>query len=119
MGAKSKRKGKRGELEVAAILREAGLRAHRGAPMQSSRNGEAGPPLPDVVVEGSPFWLEVKRGRRVNVRRAMAQALADAPSTSTAVVVHRDDGGEWMATARLEDILEVVTTVLQRSEFVS
>ena len=111
----SRRKGKYGELEVVAILKEHGLTARRGAPMQAAGGR---PTVPDVVVDGAPVWLEVKRGKLVNVRAAMRQALQDAPATDLAAVVHRDDRGEWMLTARLEDVLELVVETLKRTEVV-
>jgi Holliday junction resolvase len=69
---KSKRKGKRGELEFAAVLRAEGLQAWRA--QQFSGN----PDSPDIV--SNPLaWLhiEVKRVERLNLRDAVAQAEGD------------------------------------------
>lgn len=119
MGARSRNKGMRGELEVVALLREHGLKTRRSAQMQSAaRYAKTSQAVPDVIIEGSPFWLEVKRGKRVNWRAAFAQASSECSETDTPVVVHRDDHGEWMVTARLEDILEIAAEILQRSEVV-
>lgn len=117
MGAKSREKGMRGELAVVDLLRQFGFKARRAAQLQSSaRFAKTTQATPDVIVEGSPFWLEVKRGKRVNWRAAFAQAAADCPKGEIPTVVHRDDRGDWMVTARLEDVLELAAEILQRAE---
>lgn len=113
MGARETRKGKRGEREVVQVLRCHGIDAHRTAPLQAGASSSAG----DVTVPG-PFHLEVKRGRRVNVRAALRQAEAACPSGLSPIVVHRDDGGRWCVTAYLEDVLETTVEALKRSEVI-
>ena len=84
MGALSKRKGKRGEREVAALYREAGFDARRG---QQHRGG---PGSPDVIVEDLPLLhVEVKRTERFNLYDAIEQAKRDAGDHQFPVVHHR------------------------------
>lgn len=99
MGAASRRKGKGGEREVAAILSAAGFECARG-----SRNGVAG--AEDLAHDCLPgVWFEIKRVERLNVPAAMEQAARDAGPYRSPVVLHRRNRGEWLATVRLEDLL--------------
>mgnify|MGYP003660019995 CR=1 FL=1 len=92
-GSHSRNKGARGEREVANILRAAGYDVHR-----SNQSGGAH----GCDVEGVPgVWVEVKRGKRVNVRSALRQACNDSDGREP-VVVWRDDHSEWLVTCRLE-----------------
>lgn len=113
-GKANRRKGGDRERELVNLLKGRGLPARRGAPLQT----QGGAPLPDVVVDGAPFWLEVKGGKRVRIRDAMAQAIREAPAGYTPVVCWREDRQEWLVTARLEDILDVALEVLERVEVI-
>lgn len=96
----SKAKGKRGELEIAKILRQYGYNAHRSV-QYSGANGDA-----DVV--GVPgVHIEVKRVQQLNIEKAMQQAEADKKPGEMPVVFHRKNGEEWKATMRLDDWLEM------------
>ena len=74
MGASQRSKGARGEREWAAFLREHGYAsAHRG------RQYSGGPDSPDIkCVELEEFSFEVKRVERLNIHKAMSQAIGDA-----------------------------------------
>lgn len=96
-GARPRRKGIRGELELAAWLRERGISARRGA----QRRG--GPDSPDVVTS-LPFHVECKRMERLALWRALAQAQADA-GERPAVVLHRTNRHPWVAILAAEDLL--------------
>ncbi len=66
---------------------------------------------PDVA--GTPFWLECKRGKRVSVRAAMAQALEDWQQRGQwhyrfPAVVSKEDRGADLVTLRLSDFLAIV-----------
>ena len=99
MGAKSRRKGARGELEVVHLLRGLWHGVKRG--LTQTRGGG------DVAdVEGSPYWIEVKIGKRPNIVAAMAQALearAERGDARPPVVFTRRDGEEWLVTMRARD----------------
>ena len=52
--------------------------------------------------------LEVKRVEKLNLRSAIAQAGADARETEIPVVVHRWNGGPWLAILPLVDLLPLL-----------
>ena len=93
-GRRSRDKGKRGEREVVQAMRIAGFDARR---CFQSRAG-----TDECDVEGLPYWCEVKRGRRVNLRGAIAQSKEDTDGRPW-LVVWRDDRDEWMVTMSLEE----------------
>lgn len=99
-GARPRRKGIRGELELAAWLRERGIFARRGA----QRRG--GPDSPDVVTS-LPFHVECKRMERLALWRALAQAQADS-GERPAVVFHRTNRHPWVAILAAEDLLALL-----------
>ena len=92
----SKKKGKDGELEIAALLRHYGYHdARRG---QQFRGGGDSP---DVV--GLPgFHLEVKRTERLRVCEAVDQARRDAAKGAIPVVVYRGNNDKLKSTSRGE-----------------
>jgi len=109
MGALSRRKGAGFEREAAAELRRVWPEAKRG--LGQARDASE---VPDV--EGTPFWPECKRGKRVNIRAAIAQALEASKADGRPVlVVSREDGREALATLRLCDFLDMAAK-LERLE---
>lgn len=96
----SRRKGNAGQLEVAKILGRLYCWAKSTAGSQS-----AGAVVPDV--DGTPWWIEVKRHAKVNWRPAYRQACGDADGRLP-MVAHRDDRGEWMVTLRLEHFVDAM-----------
>lgn len=110
MGRLSKRKGKTGEREVAALLRALGLDARRTAQYR------AAPDAPDVLL--GQLWIEVKRRERVDVRRVVLEAAA-AAGDRIPVVFSRANRRPWTVTLLAKDIREVVAIVsdlLRQSE---
>ena len=102
MPINSKRKGKNGELEAAhEISRVFGVEARRG---QQFSGGEDSPD----VISGIPgvHW-EVKRTNRLQIRKAVAQASADAGSEQLPIVLHRWDRGPSQLDVPLEDLPEL------------
>lgn len=56
-------------------------------------------------VEGTPYWIEVKRVKRNEApRAALRQATADTDGRPP-VVFSRCNGDEWMVTMRADDWL--------------
>lgn len=109
MGAHSKRKGKSGELEVAAFLRLYGFEARRG--QQFAGGGDS----PDVVHDMPGWHIEVKRtGRQCDLQKAMDQAHEDKKAGEWPLVVHRCDRGIWLATVKLEDFLRMMKELTAR-----
>lgn len=99
----SRNKGKRGELELAHILKEYGYEARRGV-QYSGANGDA-----DVV--GLPgVHIECKRVEKLNLDAAMEQAQRDAREGEMPVVMHRKDrqGRQgWKVTLQLDDFMKL------------
>ena len=94
----SRSKGKRGELELAKVLRDLGYETRRGQQF-SGANGDA-----DVV--GLPgIHIECERVEQLNVEKALQQAERDKRPGEIPVVMHRANHTEWKATLRLEDLM--------------
>ena len=102
MGARSRRKGARYERELVHWFRERmpGAEVKRGL---QSRSGEDA-----ADVEVPYFWPESKRGKKPNVRAALAQATEAAPKGRTPIAVIRDDRSEAFVVMSLEDFGELV-----------
>jgi hypothetical protein len=98
MGAKSRRKGVRGELEAAAELRRLfRVEAHRG------RQYHGGDETPDVKAAIDRVHFEVKRVEALRLYAALDQAIADA-GPNIPVVLHRASQRPWVAIVRLDDL---------------
>lgn len=97
----SKRKGKTGELEFAAVLQEHGVDARRG--QQYAGGGDS----PDVVHDLGPVHFEVKRTEALRIWDAYGQAEGDAPEGHVPVVAWRNSRRPWMVTLSLEDFLNI------------
>ena len=99
MGKPSRDKGKRGEREVASLLRSYGYDAHRGVQYQGGKDS------PDVV--GLPgIHIEVKRTEAFRLWDALSQAKADA-GDKMPVVIHRKNDCEWVVVQPLEDWIKL------------
>lgn len=98
----SRDKGKVGEREVAALLREHGFAdAKRGVQYQG------GPDSADVI--GLPGWHpEVKRVERFHLYAALDQAKTDAGPDQKPVVFHRSNNNEWVVVLRAADFLNLL-----------
>lgn len=96
----SRDKGKRGELEVAHLLKEYGYDARRGQ-QYAGANGD-----PDVV--GLPgIHIEVKRVEKLNIDEALEQSIRDAKLGEIPVVMHRKNRTEWKVTMLFCDWMEL------------
>ena len=95
----SRRKGAGGEREAAKKLRDGGYPDARRGDSQSRGAREAD-------VEDTPFWVEVKRGKRVRLRAAIDQAERDCDHRPQ-IVVWRDDRSEWRVDLALDIFLEI------------
>jgi hypothetical protein len=96
----SRRKGKVGELEFAAHLRQYGFDARRGQQFTGGANS------PDVVSQALD-WIhfEVKRTQALNLRSAFLQAETDCGGKPW-VVAHRRNHSPWLITMRSETFFE-------------
>lgn len=98
MGAKSRRKGCRGELEAAAELgRLFRVEAHRGRQYCGTADS------PDVRAAIAGVHFEVKRAESLRLYPALQQAAADA-GEHLPVVLHRANQKPWVAIVRLDDL---------------
>ena len=103
----SKQKGKRGELELAEVLRSHGfIGAARGQQFKGS------PGSPDVV--GLPgHHVECKRVEALSIYNAYDQACRDAGPADIPLVTYRRNGKPhhplpWLAILSLDDYLLMV-----------
>lgn len=107
MGKYSRDKGKRGEREIATILRERGYDAHRG--QQYHGGGDS----PDVV--GLPgVHIEVKFVQAFHLWDALKQSIDDSEGTGDIPVVFHRKAAEkgfqkppWVVVLRLDDFLDM------------
>ncbi len=100
----SKQKGKRGELEIANILKGYGYDCRRTAQYNGKEQGS----LADVI--GLPgIHIEVKRVERINIDVCMEQAIRDCQG-DTPTVWHRRNNKPWYVTMRLEDWIDLYKT---------
>jgi len=99
MGMKSKTKGKIGEREAAALLREHGFEARRGVQFQGGLSS------PDVVHSIPGVHIEVKRCEALGLYAAMLQASDDAEG-NIPVVLHRRNDTPWVMICFAEDWLK-------------
>ena len=102
----SRTKGKVGELELAAFLREYGIDASRGVQYKGGKDS------PDVVTSLSSVHFECKRVEAGSPYVWLAQAIRDAGDTKTPVVAHRRNGKDWIAILPLSDLLLLLKRVL-------
>lgn len=99
MSKMSRDKGKRGEREAAALLRQFGFdEGARGVQYQG------GPGSADVV--GLPgHHIEVKRVESFQLEKAYEQAVAESAPGEIPLVLHRKNGGRWYAVLDAEHYL--------------
>ena len=104
----SRNKGKVGEREFAALLREHGFDARRG------QQFAGGTDSPDVVSTALD-WLhiEVKRVQHLNLAEACAQAEGDQTKSGLTkklawVVAHRRNHAPWLITMRAETFFRLL-----------
>ena len=95
------RKGADGERELARLLRDHGFKTERGG---TCSYGTA----PDL--SGRPgIHIECKRVERLNIRKAMDQAEADAAKfrDGAPTVFHRQNRGAWLVTMSFDDWIKL------------
>lgn len=93
---KSQRKGRQGEIELSKILNEYGIPAKPGTALNFGT-------VPDIVgIDG--IHAEVKRVEKLNVSKAMKQAIRDSEKFGgLPALFHRRNREEWLVTMTLED----------------
>ena len=101
MARMSRTKGKVGEREVAALLREHGFDGARGVQYQGGRDSA------DVV--GLPgFHIEVKRVEAFRLYEALEQAKGERKPGDIPAVFHRPNMRPWVVVLEASDFLSLV-----------
>ena len=96
----SKKKGSRGELELANKLKTYGYDCRRSV-QYCGANGDA-----DVIgLKG--MHIECKRTERLSLYDALTQAKADSKEGEMPVVMHRKNHCEWVVIQPLVDWIEL------------
>ena len=109
MSINSNQKGKKGEREWAKLCREQGFTDARRGQQFSGIEGKDVVGLPDIHVE-------VKRVERLNISKAMEQAIGDSKDTEIPIVAHRKNREEWKVTMRAEDWFKLYKKWLEGEE---
>ena len=99
----SRNKGKRGELELAAYLRDHGFPEARRGQQYNGADGSA-----DVIGGPEGIHIEVKRAEQVRIQAWMDQADRDRAPGETPVVFHRRNVEMWKATLYASDFLKIL-----------
>ncbi len=99
-GKASKNKGKRGERELANLLKEEGYDCKRGQQFCGA-NGNAD------VIGLNGIHIECKRVERLNLKEAMNQAISDSKDGNIPTVFHRANNEGWKVTMRFEDWIKL------------
>lgn len=99
MGSMSRRKGVKGEREVAVAFERAGLPV-RG--LESSGDHLI------VCPAGVTLHVECKRQERLQLPIWLRQAADEAPAGTVPVVAFRQNRGEWFATLPLAQLAAIV-----------
>lgn len=103
MARNGRAKGKRGELEFAHLLEGLGCEARRG--VQYSGGADS----PDVVCPSIPsVHFEVKRTEKFYLYKALEQAMNDAGDKKLPIVVHRQNGQQWVAVMNVTDLMTLL-----------
>lgn len=107
----SREKGKRGEREVANLLKQWGYdEAHRG------QQFHGGADSPDVV--GLPHMhIEVKRTECLRLMDAYEQSFRDSNMNEIPLVIHKKNREPWFVTLTIEDFMKIYTASDYRYEW--
>lgn len=108
MSKSEREKGKRGEREVAKILKSLGFDTRR----TSQYCGNTGDASDVVGVDG--FHLEVKRQETTKIPEWMKQATEEC-GDNIPCVLHRRSKGVWLATLPMIDLFQLVAEIRGKS----
>ena len=95
MAINSKKKGAKGERELANKLKEYGYETRRG----QQYNGLEG----EDVVGLDYIHIECKRVEKLNIENAILQAKQDRNEGQFPAVFHRKNRSNWLVTMELQD----------------
>ena len=99
-GRGARNRGANGERELAGLIRDTwGYPVRRGYVFHHESD----------LVGLDGIHPEVKRVEKLNIHKAMSQAIEEAQKRDDGlpIVFHRRDRGEWLVTMRLEDWMDL------------
>lgn len=99
MSINSKKKGAKGERELANILKDYGYKCRRG----QQYNGLEG----EDVVGLDYIHIECKRVEKLNIENAILQAKQDSNNNQIPTVFHRKNRSNWLVTMELKDWIKL------------
>ena len=99
MPINSKKKGAKGERELASKLRDYGYDCRRG----QQYNGIEG----EDIVGLDYIHCEVKRVQALNLEEAMEQAKRDSKDNQLPAVFHRKNNKKWKVTMELDSWIKL------------
>ncbi len=102
----SREKGCRGEREAAATLN-----AVLGTAFRRGVQYAGGPESPDITGALPGVHFEVKRVERLNVNKAMSQAIRDSNPDQIPAVMHRTNRNPWLVTLHAENLIRLLDAV--------
>lgn len=102
----SKQKGKKGELEFSNLCKKHGFKTRRSQ-QYAGINGDAD------IVGLNGVHVEVKRVERLNLSKAMEQAIEDRKEGEIPIVAHRKNYEDWKITMLAEDWFELYKAWLE------
>ena len=105
MKINSRSKGKNGELELVHLLRDNGFEAKRGQQFAGS------PDTPDVVHNIPNVHIEVKRVEKLNIDKALDQAIRDC-GDKMPTVWHRKNRTDWKVTLLAKDFISIIRRLI-------
>jgi Holliday junction resolvase len=114
VGSSSRRKGLRGEHEVAAIFRAQGfeVRGLEGSGDHLCIMAPRVPPLvsghPSAHLDGLTIHSEVKRAETTKIWQWLAQLEAEAPPGTLPLLSFRRNRSPWYAVTPLEQLVRVL-----------
>ena len=99
MSINSKKKGAKGERELANKLKEYGYNTRRG----QQYNGLEG----EDVVGLDYIHIECKRVERLDLESAINQSKTDSKEGQLPTVFHRKNRSKWLVTMELDDWIKI------------
>ena len=102
MSKLSRDKGKRGELEVVALLKKHGFEARRG------QQFKGGSDSPDVIHNMTGYFIEVKRREAFNLHAAWRKAEEERPLGQRTTIFHKKNQQPWFVTLEAHAFLSIM-----------
>lgn len=99
----SRNKGAAGEREFCKFLETKGFQARRTQQYCGNTGDAADIVCPDLA----EFHFEVKRVEKLNIDKALEQAIRDS-GARTPVVAHRKNRGDWLITLKANDFFNLL-----------